>query len=114
MSYPQEPTVRLDRERLDAELARRGLTGRQLAKLTGYHEQTISRARLGYPVLVSVLRRMAEVLDQVPPALNETALRLLALTPASPLEPETTNATADKTVAFREAGDATAAAPVRG
>jgi transcriptional regulator with XRE-family HTH domain len=106
VAFPHEPTVRCGPGRLDAELAHRGLTGRQLAGLVGVHEMTISRARRGQPILVSVLRRIAEALDAVPSNLSPTAVGLLAMPGES--GSENANAAGAQAAAIEEGRDGAA------
>ncbi len=50
--------VRIDADRFDYELARRGINSRQFAELSGVNETTLSRARHGYRLRESTLRRI--------------------------------------------------------
>lgn len=59
--------VRIDAGRLDYELARRGINSRQFAELSGVNETTLSRARHGYRVRESTLRRMVAAMLRIPP-----------------------------------------------
>ena len=59
-------SVPLDRQRLDRELALRGLTARELAALAGVGEATISRARNGRTVTPATMRKLAVALTSVP------------------------------------------------
>jgi transcriptional regulator with XRE-family HTH domain len=59
-------TVHLDRDRLDREMGVRGLTGRDLSKLSGVGEATISRARHGGRVTPATMRKLAAALASVP------------------------------------------------
>ncbi len=59
--------VRIDADRLDYELARRGINPRQFAELSGVNEATLSRARHGYRVRESTLRRMVAAMLKIPP-----------------------------------------------
>jgi hypothetical protein len=59
--------VRIDADRLDYELARRGINPRQFAELSGVNEATLSRARHGYRVRESTLRRMVAAVLKIPP-----------------------------------------------
>ena len=59
--------VRIDADRLDYELARRGINPRQFAGLSGVNEATLSRARHGYRVRESTLRRMVAAMLKIPP-----------------------------------------------
>ena len=59
--------VRIDADRLDYELARRGINTRQFAELSGVNETTLSRARHGNRVRESTLRRMAAAMLKIPP-----------------------------------------------
>jgi transcriptional regulator with XRE-family HTH domain len=54
--------IRLDRDRFDYELDRRGLTARRLAELAGIQEETLSRARHGATLREATLRRITEAL----------------------------------------------------
>jgi transcriptional regulator with XRE-family HTH domain len=58
-------TVRLDRDRLDRQMAVRGLTARRLAALAGVAEATVSRARNGRTVAPTTMRKLVEALDGV-------------------------------------------------
>ena len=59
--------VLIDADRLDHELARRGINPRQFAELSGVNETTLSRARHGYRVRESTLRRMVAAMLKIPP-----------------------------------------------
>jgi len=59
--------VRIDADRLDYELARRGINPRQFAELSGVNETTLSRARHGYRVRESTLRRIVTAMLKIPP-----------------------------------------------
>ena len=59
--------VRTDADRLDYELARRGINPRQFAEVSGVNETTLSRARHGYRVRESTLRRMVAAMLKIPP-----------------------------------------------
>ena len=59
--------VRIDADRLDYELARRGINPRQFAELSGVNEATLSRVRHGYRVRESTLRRMVAAMLKIPP-----------------------------------------------
>jgi predicted transcriptional regulator len=59
--------VRIDADRLDYELARRGINSRQFAALSGVNETTLSRARHGYRVRESTLRRIVAAILTIPP-----------------------------------------------
>lgn len=59
--------VRLDAARLDYELARRGINPRQFAEVSGVNETTLSRARHGYRVRESTLRRIVTAMLRIPP-----------------------------------------------
>ena len=59
--------VRIDADRLDYELARRVINPRQFAELSGVNEATLSRARHGYRVRESTLRRMVAAMLKIPP-----------------------------------------------
>jgi transcriptional regulator with XRE-family HTH domain len=58
--------VLLDVARLDYELARRGATQRDLAKVAGVPEVTISRGRHGRHLRESTLRRLTTALLEMP------------------------------------------------
>jgi len=58
--------VLLDVARLDYELARRGATQRDLAKIAGVPEVTISRGRHGRHLRESTLRRLTTALLEMP------------------------------------------------
>ena len=58
--------IRLDAERFDFELGRRGLSARGLAELAGIPEVTISRARHGRPVREATLKALVEALLKTP------------------------------------------------
>ncbi len=58
--------VRIDADRLDYELARRGISYRQFAELSGVNETTLSRARHGYRVRESTLRRIVAAMLRTP------------------------------------------------
>lgn len=57
----------LDRERLRFEMARRGLQGRELARMAHPDANTISRALGGKPVTVRTLQRITSALLTQPP-----------------------------------------------
>jgi DNA-binding Xre family transcriptional regulator len=59
--------VRIDADRLDYELARRGISSRQFAEVSGVSETTLSRARHGYRVRESTLRRLVTAMLRIPP-----------------------------------------------
>jgi len=58
--------VRIDAARFDYELARRGISPRQFAELSGVNEATLSRARHGYRVRESTLRRIVTAMLRIP------------------------------------------------
>ena len=58
--------VRLDIDRLDYQLALRGLRAVDLARLSGIPEATLSHARYGRPVRERTLARIAKVLLENP------------------------------------------------
>lgn len=58
--------VRIDAARLDYELGRRGISPRQFAELSGVNETTPSRARHGYRVRESTLRRIVAAMLRIP------------------------------------------------
>lgn len=59
--------VRLDADRLNRELARRGMTGRDLARRADVSEHLISRARHGARISPETLSRIDRVLSEVKP-----------------------------------------------
>lgn len=65
-TLPQRAGIKLDIERFDYELARRGITARRLAEVSGVHEVNISRARRGYQIRERTLRRLTEALLACP------------------------------------------------
>src|SRR5207302_318507 len=58
--------VRLNPARLRLEIARRGLTGADLARLAGVSATTVSAATQGRPVSPVTLRKLAVALTRVP------------------------------------------------
>jgi transcriptional regulator with XRE-family HTH domain len=59
--------VRIDPDRFRFELARRGLTAKELSRRSGITEACIARARRGtMPLEVDTLRRLGEVLAAQP------------------------------------------------
>jgi transcriptional regulator with XRE-family HTH domain len=58
--------IRLDRDRLDYELSIRGKTARDLARLSGVQEETISRVRHGATIMPATLRKLTEALLSQP------------------------------------------------
>ncbi len=58
--------VRLDPAKLDFELARRGITARQLAAQIGVSEVALSHARTGHCIREGTLRRIADGLRAIP------------------------------------------------
>jgi len=65
-SIARRSGVRLDPARLDYELARRGVSARQLAEVAGISEVTLSRSRHGRPVTQGTLRELTRALLQTP------------------------------------------------
>jgi transcriptional regulator with XRE-family HTH domain len=59
-------SARLDPERLDHQLALRGLRQRDLAQRSGVAEATLSRARGGRRVSERTLSRIAQALESAP------------------------------------------------
>lgn len=59
-------TAILDAAQLRHALAERCLSQKDLARLAGLPEMTVSRAFNGRPVLPSTLRRIAEALERAP------------------------------------------------
>jgi DNA-binding Xre family transcriptional regulator len=59
--------VRLDPAKLDYELARRGITAKELGARIGLSEVGLSRARNGHCVREGTLRRIAAGLTSFPP-----------------------------------------------
>ena len=59
--------VRIDADRFDYELARRGINPRQLAELSGVNETTLSRARHGHRIRESTLRRIVAAMLKISP-----------------------------------------------
>jgi DNA-binding Xre family transcriptional regulator len=70
-------SCRLNRMRLDRELAYRGWSASDLAREAGVSEQTLVAARKGNPVTASTLRKIAIALTSAP--VIPTAELLLAL-----------------------------------
>jgi DNA-binding Xre family transcriptional regulator len=58
--------VRLDRTRLDYELARRGISAHELSSLIGIHEVVLSRARNGHAIREGTFRKLAVGLAGIP------------------------------------------------
>ncbi len=59
--------IALDTDRFEYELRRRGLEAKDLARLSGVHEVTISRIRTGHRLgSVRTLRRLYDTLAEVP------------------------------------------------
>ena len=100
MGATNVPTAVVRRKRLDQEFAVRNLTGRRVAELIGVHEMTISRARSGQPIEVSIINRLAEVLAAIPPGLHPLALQLIAM--PGELEFENANAAGAQSAAIEE------------
>jgi hypothetical protein len=71
---PRRSGIRVDPDRLDFELGRRGLTARQLSELAKVHEVTLSRARHGRPVAERTLRRITQALVGSPPLVGADLL----------------------------------------
>jgi transcriptional regulator with XRE-family HTH domain len=65
-TIPRRAGVRLDPVKLDQELARRGVTARQVAAACGLHETVISRARHGRALSERNLQRLAKALLEIP------------------------------------------------
>jgi transcriptional regulator with XRE-family HTH domain len=66
-SAPRPTTgIRLDRAKFDFELARRGLTARELGARIGLSEVALSRARNGHAIREATLRRIAAGLTAIP------------------------------------------------
>jgi transcriptional regulator with XRE-family HTH domain len=65
-TIPRRAGVRLDPAKLDQELARRGVTARQLSAACGLHETVISRARHGRALSERNLQRLAKALTEIP------------------------------------------------
>lgn len=59
-------SMRLNRSRLDRELACRGWTANDLAAASGVSAATISAARQGRPMNHRTLRRLADALVRAP------------------------------------------------
>jgi DNA-binding Xre family transcriptional regulator len=59
-------TVRLNRTRLERELARRGWNATDLAKASGCSPATISGARRGRAITSATLSKIADALRQAP------------------------------------------------
>jgi hypothetical protein len=68
--------VRLDRTRLDYELARRGISAQELSTAIGVHAVVLSRARNGHAVRPVTFRKIASGLLAIPPL--DGAVELLA------------------------------------
>lgn len=66
--------LRVDPERLDYELATRGLAARELAALANVSEATVCRARAGRRVDIRTLRRIADALRVTPTVLGIDSL----------------------------------------
>ena len=49
-------------------MASRGLSGEDLAELTGLSQATVSRATTGKPISAKTVRRLAEVLSRMRPS----------------------------------------------
>lgn len=59
--------VKIDPQRLDFELARRGLRARDLSARSGVGEATLSKLRHGYAVAPVTFRRLVRALAEIPP-----------------------------------------------
>jgi hypothetical protein len=68
--------IRLDRVKLDHELARRGINAAELAAASGVHAVVLSRARHGASIPESTFRRIVAALLTIPPL--DGAVELLA------------------------------------
>jgi DNA-binding Xre family transcriptional regulator len=58
--------VRLDRNKLDFELARRGISAQELSEVIGIHAVVLSRARNGHAIRERTFRRIASGLLAIP------------------------------------------------
>jgi hypothetical protein len=58
--------VRLDRNKLDFELARRGINAQELSTLIGVHAVVLSRARNGHAIREATFRKIANGLFAIP------------------------------------------------
>jgi hypothetical protein len=65
-SLPRRSGVKLDSDRIDYELARRGKTAHEVSLHTGIPESTLSRARHGRAVSGLTLRRLTAGLLEIP------------------------------------------------
>jgi urease gamma subunit len=68
--------VRLDRTRLDYELAIRGISAQELSSACGVHAVVLSRARNGHAVREVTFRKIASGLNAIP--VMDGAAELLA------------------------------------
>lgn len=59
--------VRLDRSKLDFELARRGISAQELGLVIGVHAVVLSRARNGHAIRETTFRKIASGLLAIPP-----------------------------------------------
>ncbi len=59
--------VKIDPQRLDFELARRGLRARDLSARSGVGEATLSKLRHGYAVTPATFHRLVRALTEIPP-----------------------------------------------
>jgi DNA-binding Xre family transcriptional regulator len=59
--------IRLDRNKLDFELARRGINAQELSESIGVHPVVISRARNGHAIRETTFRKIASGLLAIPP-----------------------------------------------
>jgi transcriptional regulator with XRE-family HTH domain len=87
--------VQLDRAQFDYELARRNLTARELSRLTGIPEPTISKARHGRRVRPGTLQRLSSALARQPITASVDIV----------LRPDKTNAAASTSAASKEVVD---------
>lgn len=76
--------VRIDNERLDYELVRRGISASELAEAAGLHLSALSRART-HRLNHSTLRKIAGALLMFPPI--EGAEMVVTAPPSRELEP---------------------------
>jgi hypothetical protein len=68
--------IRLDRNKLDFELARRGISAQDLSLLIGVHAVVLSRARNGHSIRETTFRKIANGLLGIP--LLDGAVELLS------------------------------------
>ncbi len=74
MGSTRRDGVKLDAARLDYELARRAMTGRELCKRAGIPEATLSRGRNGGLMRESTLRKVSEAIARSPLVLGADLL----------------------------------------